>query len=95
MKRHFKRISVFLSIAVVLFVLSVTVLHHHPLNEPADHDCEICKFITTAHTSILPAVVFLFILTVFTAIILLLNKGISSENVKVYSSRAPPSVPAI
>jgi len=93
MKKRFKRISVFLGIAVVLFAASVTVLHHHPLDKPdKDHDCEICKFITTANATILPAVVFLWMLAVFAAKIKLSNKGISSENVKTYSSRAPPLI---
>jgi hypothetical protein len=92
MTKFYKKILVTLSICVVLFAAGVTAAHHHLPGKHAEHNCEICSFINTANAVILPAVLLMWIVSIFVSLILILKKGISSENLRLYSSRSPPSI---
>jgi hypothetical protein len=92
MNRTLKKVLSIVAIAIVLTAVGITAVHHHLPLKYANHDCEICSFINILNTAISPIVVFLWILTLLITTIQILNRGISSENVKVYSSRAPPLI---
>jgi hypothetical protein len=92
MNRTLKKILSIVAIAIVLTAVGITAVHHHLPVKYANNDCEICSFINILNTAIAPIVVFLWTLTLLITTIQILNRGISSENVKVYSSRAPPFI---
>jgi hypothetical protein len=92
MIKFYKKFLVTFSIGAVLFAAGVTAVHHHHPNERAEHNCEICSFINTANAVILPAVLLMWIISIFVALISILRKGISSKNLRLYSSRSPPFI---
>lgn len=92
MNKKLKKIISLIALVFILFAVGVTVVHHHLPDK--DHDCEVCDFINAFVTVILPKFVFLSIITAFSTRIELLNKGISSECIRLYSSRAPPLISA-
>jgi hypothetical protein len=92
MNKHLKKAISYIAIVVVLAAVGIAAFHHHLPAARADHDCEICSFINILNTAISPIAVFLWILALFIAVIQTSYKGISSEYIKVYSSRAPPFI---
>jgi hypothetical protein len=89
--KNLNKIIASTAIAVILAAVGITAVHHHA---PVAHanDCEICNFVNVVNAAVLPVIVFAWILGVLEAAILVLGKGISSENPRVYSSRAPPVI---
>jgi len=95
MKKNIKRITAFIGIAVIIFAVCVTAFHHHnPAEKDKHHDCEICSFIYTVNSAILAAVTLFWITAVLAVLILILKSAISSNNQKVFASRAPPNFTA-
>ncbi len=92
MNKHSKLAVSLIATAIILMAIGITGFHHHLPNAEPHHDCEVCNFINVVNTIVLPVIVFACILSVLKAVILTLSKGISSENLKVYSSRAPPAI---
>jgi hypothetical protein len=81
-----------LCIAVILFAAGVTAVHHHVPTGHHEHNCEICSFLNVVNAAILPAALLFWVLAVFAAIISKFNSAISSDNTKLYPSRAPPFI---
>jgi hypothetical protein len=76
---------------MIMAAVGITAVHHHATIN-YNHNCEICNFINVINAVILPVIVFRCIFNVLRAAIVVLNEGISSENLRVYSSRAPPYI---
>lgn len=90
MNKTLKKAVSFIALVIILAAVGVTVVHHHLPDK--DRDCEICDFINAFITIILPRLMFLWLAGVFAGIISLLIKKISFEDIKAYSSRAPPFI---
>jgi hypothetical protein len=92
MNKQWKKVLALIALAAVLMSVGITAVHHHLPSKKADLDCEICSFINTLNTAVLPQAVLLWILAVFAVIIPDLNNGISAQNLFKRSSRAPPAI---
>jgi hypothetical protein len=91
MKKKIIKSAAFISIMIVLFAVGVTAFHHHARVEDNDH-CEICSFITTFSTAVMPSAVLFLAAFVLCGTIVITKLKIRSEQVRFNPSRAPPFI---
>ncbi len=91
MKKKIIRSAAFISILIVLFAVGVTAFHHHARVEDNDH-CEICSFIMTFSTAVMPAAVLFLAAFVLCGTIIISKLRIRSEQVIFTPSRSPPFI---